>query len=115
MVAYEDDIVILLRKIVALSIPSYFEATEDLFREILLDKLKLQKKDLFQVCNDFIIAIDSMGIIRNDFMLKTDDEKKWIDKNNELNIELSDCTKSLIIECKKNHITIDYELNKLLN
>ena len=53
MSIYEEDIIILLRKLVAISLPQSFDATEDTSRIVLLDKLKRQHKQLFIVVDNF--------------------------------------------------------------
>ncbi len=115
MQSYEDNIIILLRKIVALSVPEDFEATQDTTIDILLNKLSLQKEELFLVCDSFINTYEIHETVDNDIKLKSDSIDNWKSKYDVVNSKLIACKESLIKECKKYHINIDYELNKLLN
>ena len=114
MSSYEDNLIILLRKIVALAIPKSFEATEDTYRLILMEKLKFQRKDLFLVCEDFIMAYESRDFILKDTLLKLNAQEIWLSQRNMFEKVLEDRKLSLLKECKKHHININYELNKIL-
>ncbi len=114
MSAYEDDIIILLRKIVAMAIPKSFEATEDTYRLALMDKLKFQHKNLFIICNDFIKAFELRDLFFEDQQLKINNEGEWHLQYEKLDIVFKEQIKSLLQECKLQHINIEYELNKLL-
>ncbi len=115
MYSSEDNIIILLRKIVALSVPKDFEATQDISIDILLNKLSLLKEELFLVCDSFINTYEISETINNDIKLKSVSIDNWKLKYEDINNKLFNCKETLIKECKKNHINIDYELNKLLN
>ena len=115
MSTYEDNIIILLRKIVALAIPKSFEATEDTYRLALMEKLKFQRRDLFLACDDFIITYESRDFVKNDLQLKLNAKDIWLSQYEMFDNVLEDRKETLIKECKTYHINIDYELNKLLN
>ncbi len=115
MSIYEDDIIILLRKMVAISIPDSFEATEDTYRIALLDKLKTQRPELFKIVDDFIIAFESREFIRSDYQLKLKAHDIWQMQYDMFNKTLDNRQASLLAACKEEHIDISYELSKLLD
>ena len=115
MSIYENDIIILLRKIVAISIPDSFEATEDTNRIILLDKLKFESQKLFKVVDDFILAFESREFIRSDYQLKLKAHDIWQMQYDMFNKTLEDRQSSLLHVCKEEHIDISYELSKILD
>ena len=108
---YEDDIIIMLRKIVALALPKSFEATDDTYRIVLLDKLKDFKEELFYACDDFITAFESLN---KNILLKHEESEIWESQHKVFNDVLLQKKESLLEECKKNSININYEINKLL-
>ena len=114
MSTYEDDIIILLRKIVAMAISKSFEATEDTYRLTLMEKLKFEHKSLFIVCNDFIKAFELRYLFFEDKQLKIKNEDEWQLQYEKLDKVFKEQEKSLLQECKLQHINIDYELNKLI-
>jgi len=111
----EEDIIILLRKICALSLPQDFEATEDTNRQILLDKFKLSNKDLFDTVSNFLMAYDSHQFIISDYQLKMKAADLWKSQLKSFNLNLENASTELKTICKNKHINIDYELDKLLN
>jgi len=102
----EDNIIILLRKILALIAPEEFEPTEDTETNILLEKLSEADVFLYDVINDFI---ESLKI--RDLLQPNSNEVTF---NNYL-ADLNQTTIILKNECKSKHINIDYELDQILN
>ena len=107
----EDYVVILLRKILALTAPDYFDATDDTYREALLEKIEETDIFLYDVVKDFILSFDNESVSTEDSN-NSEDAKEIsdfyeIDFNNKLSI--------LRKECKSLHINIDYELEQLIN
>jgi len=102
----EDNIIILLRKILALIAPNIFDATEDTNISILLDKLSEADIYIYDVVNDLIESLKAKDL----FEINSDKEKS----NNYLT-NLSQTTTILKNECRSKHINIDYELDQILN
>ncbi len=115
MKTQENNIVILLRKIIALALPNYFDATEDTYRRAILDKIKYHNKDLYDTVNDFLIAYESHQFIISDYQLKLKAEDIWKSQLQMFRETLNKRKESLILVCKELHIDIDYELSNLLN
>jgi len=114
MSEYEDDFIILLRKIVALSIPNRFEATEDTYRHALMRKLEAHQMDVFLVCKAFEEALDSQKSIIDSVSNMQNSDKVSMLENVTINRDFIIKTDSLLDVCLKHHINIDYEISKLL-
>lgn len=115
MKTQEDNIVILLRKIVALTLPDYFEAIEDTSRKVILDKIKFFNLELYDVISYFLIAYDSHHFIISDYQLKLKAPDIWKSQLQMFKETLSKRKDNLILACNDLHINIDYELENLLN
>lgn len=115
MSTYEEDIIILLRKIVAISIPDSFEATEDTNRITLYDKLKIHHEKLFNAVDAFILAFESREFIRSDYQLKLKAHDIWQMQYDMFNKTLDDKQTTFLQICKDEHIDISYELSKILD
>ncbi len=111
MSTQENYIVILLRKILALAAPHYFDATEDTYRDILLEKISETDIFLYDVIRDFLSLLNN-----NDRTYKDGNNNDIIQEtNNSSDIEFKNSISILEKECKSLHINIDYELEQLLN
>ncbi len=115
MSIYENDIIILLRKVVAISLPDSFEATEDTNRIVLLDKLKNLHQELFTAIDSFILAFESREFIRSDYQLKLKAHDVWQMQYDMFNKTLDEREASLLKTCKNEHIDISYEISKILD
>jgi len=115
MKTQEDNIVILLRKIIALALPDYFEATEDTNRKVIMEKIKYHNKELFDIINDFMIAFESHHFIISDYQLKLKAADIWKSQLQMFRETLNIRKESLVNTCKDLHINIDYELENLLD
>ncbi len=105
----EDNIIILLRKIEALALPKIFEATEDTYREVILNKLEDNAFDLFTACDNFILELDILSKLTN----SEGDKLSSLQEQENITNSIFAYKEELKKECKKNHINIDYELHKL--
>ncbi len=112
---YNDHLIILLRKILAISMPEDFEATEDTTRSSLLNKLKAGDETLYKAVNDFLIAFESFHFIASDYQLKLKAADIW--KTQKEMFEQILTQKKILLEtiCKKQHISIEYELGQLFD
>lgn len=113
MTTYEDDIVILLRKICTLALPKDFDASEDTNRQILLEKIMQEKNELYSTINDFLTAFDSKQFISSDYQLRLKAPDVWKMQNEMFDASLQTQANKLKDSCKTLHISIDYELSQL--
>ncbi|RLD41532.1 MAG: hypothetical protein DRI86_13165 [Bacteroidetes bacterium] len=107
----KDYLIILLRKIYALSAPGDFDATEDTSEEILMDGLFNIDPFFYDVLKDFVSSLKTVIVT-----------KKEQHSNQANNSAIDSIVKELKTnitilknECKSQHINIDYELEQLLN
>ncbi len=107
----EDNIIILLRKILALAAPNHFEATEDTTMALIMEKLIETDIFLFDVVNDFLFPLTSLLEINN----HPNDSQYSKETIDSLTLLLITNTAILKKECKSLHINIDYELEQIYN
>ena len=112
---YEEDIVILLRKICALALPQSFDASEDTNRRILLEKIRIQKNEMYLPINDFLVAFESRQFIISDYQLKLKAADIWKMQMDLFESTLRKRIDSLQQACKGHSIDINYELGKLMD
>jgi hypothetical protein len=115
MKTQENNIVILLRKIIALAFPDNFEATEDTNRKVILDKIQEYDSDLYSIVNEFLIAFESHHFIISDYQLKLKAADVWQSQLQMFRELLEKRKQSLIVACKEKSINIDYELENLMD
>lgn len=115
MSIYENEIVILLRKICALALPDSFDASEDTSRGILIDKIKEQNESLSTSISNFLIAFESRNFILSDYQLKLKAPDVWKPQVEMFEKILLTRTEELIKDCKALHISIEHELSQLLD
>lgn len=115
MKTQEDNKVILLRKIIALALPDYFDATTDTNTKAILNKIEYHNKKLFDIVTDFLIAYESHHFIISDYQLKLKAADVWKSQLQIFRETLNLKKESLINNCKDLNINIDYELENLLN
>ena len=115
MKTQEENIIILLRKILALAFPDDFEATEDTNRKAILIKLQNLNSDLHKTINEFLIAFESHHFIMSDYQLKLKAADVWKTQLQMFRDTLALKKENLIKACKNLHINIDYELENLMN
>ncbi len=111
----EDNIIILLRKILALAFPDNFEATDDTNRKVVLNKFQEYDTDLYNIINEFLIAFESYNFIISDYQLKLKADDIWHNQLDMFKNILEKRKTNLILACKEKSINIDYELENLLN
>jgi len=107
----EDYIIILLRKIYALSAPDDFDAIEDTTENIIMEGLMSIDPFLYDVLKDFISSLKTVIVTKKE-QQSNQTNNSVIDS---VVKELKSNVTILRNECKNQHININYELEQLLN